>query len=132
MYEVEEINIEKLIYNIRGKQVMLDRDLAKLYGCKNGIKSINLAVKRNIYRFPEDFCFQLTEEEYRRFQVQNETSNLEKNYSRFQFETLNNPKNNRITVRLDNETFNKLNNYCEKENINYTDAIRNLIKKLDK
>ena len=95
MYEVEEINIENLIYNIRGKQVMLDRDLAKLYGCKNGTKSINLAVKRNIYRFPEDFCFQLTEEEYRSFQVQNETSSLEKNYSRFQFETLNNPKNNR-------------------------------------
>ena len=71
MYEVEEINIEKLIYNIRGKQVMLDRDLAKLYGCKNGTKSINLDVKRNIYRFPENFCFQLTEEEYRSFQVQN-------------------------------------------------------------
>ena len=71
------------------------RDLAKLYGCKNGTKSINLAVKRNIYRFPEDFCFQLTEEEYRSFQIQNETSSLEKNYSRFQFETLNNSKNNR-------------------------------------
>ena len=44
----------------------------------------------------------------------------------------NNPKNNRITVRLDNNTFNKLNKYCERENINYTDAIRNLIKTLDK
>ena len=44
----------------------------------------------------------------------------------------NNPKNNRITVRLYNDTFNKLNNYCERENINYTDAIRNLIKTLDK
>ena len=44
----------------------------------------------------------------------------------------NNPKNNRITVRLDNDTFNKLNKYCESEKINYTDAIRNLIKTLDK
>lgn len=43
-----------------------------------------------------------------------------------------NPKNNRITVRLDNDTFNKLNQFCRKENITYTDAIRKLIKKLDK
>lgn len=59
-----EINIDNLIYNIRSIQVMLDSDLAKLYNCKNGTKSINLAVKRNIVRFPSDFCFQLTEEEY--------------------------------------------------------------------
>ena len=48
----------------RGKQIMLDRDLAKLYQCKNGIKKINQAIKRNIARFPKDFCFQLTLEEY--------------------------------------------------------------------
>ena len=53
----DNIQIENLIYEIRGKQVMLDSDLAKLYGCKNGTKSLNLAVKRNIERFPEDFYF---------------------------------------------------------------------------
>ena len=55
--------IEKLIYEIRGKQVMLDSDLARLYGCANGTKTINLAVKRHKDRFPEDFCLQLTDEE---------------------------------------------------------------------
>ena len=58
------INIENMIYEIRGKQVMLDSDLAKLYQCKNGTKSINLAVKRHINRFPERFMFQLTKKEY--------------------------------------------------------------------
>ena len=76
----DNIKIENLIYEIRGKQVMLDSDLAMLYGCKNGTKSLNLAVKRHINRFPERFMFQLTKEEYSYI------------YSRFQFETLN--KNN--------------------------------------
>lgn len=76
----DNIKIENLIYEIRGKQVMLDSDLAMLYGCKNGTKSLNLAVKRHINRFPEIFMFQLTKEEY---------SSI---YSRFQIETLN--KNN--------------------------------------
>ena len=56
----DNIQIENLIYEIRGKQVMLDFDLAKLYGCKNGTKSLNLAVKRYINRFPERFMFRLT------------------------------------------------------------------------
>ncbi|MBR1413490.1 MAG: ORF6N domain-containing protein [Bacilli bacterium] len=72
----EELKIEDMIYEIRGKQVMLDSDLAYLYKCKNGTKSINLAVKRHIKRFPERFMFQLTEEEC-------------KECLRFQFETLN-------------------------------------------
>ncbi len=59
----DNIEIEDLIYEIRGKQVMLDSDLAKLYGRKNGTKSLNLAVKRNADRFPEDFYFQLTKNE---------------------------------------------------------------------
>ena len=57
----ENIKIENLIYEIRGKQVMLDSDLAKLYECKNGTKVINQAVNRNIDRFPTDFYFQLTD-----------------------------------------------------------------------
>jgi len=60
----EKIKIEDLIYEVRGKQVMLDSDLAKLYHCSNGTKTINQAVKRHINRFPERFMFQLTKEEY--------------------------------------------------------------------
>ena len=74
MEEIINTNIDEiknLIHTIRGKQVMLDSDVAELYHYKT--KSLNLAVKRNIERFPEEFCFQLTE---------NELSNL-----RFQFET---------------------------------------------
>ena len=58
------INIENLIYEIRGKQVMLDSDLARLYGCVNGTKTINQAVKRNVDKFPDDFYFQLTKNEF--------------------------------------------------------------------
>lgn len=50
-----EHEISNMIYDIRGKQVMLDSDLAKLYGYRNGTKAFNQAVKRNIDRFPERF-----------------------------------------------------------------------------
>ena len=53
--------IENLILTIRGKQVMLDRDLARLYGIET--KRLNQQVQRNLERFPEDFMFQLTKEE---------------------------------------------------------------------
>lgn len=43
---------------------MLDSDLATLYGCKNGTKEINQAVKNNIKKFPERYCFRITEKEY--------------------------------------------------------------------
>lgn len=59
----ENIKIEDMIYKIRGKQVMLDSDLAFLYECSNGTKDINKAVKRNSKKFPNDFYFQLTNEE---------------------------------------------------------------------
>ena len=68
MTNITNLKIEKLIYEIRGKQVMLDSDLARLYECINGTKDINKAVKRNIERFPSDFYFELTEEECSRFQ----------------------------------------------------------------
>ncbi len=54
--------IERKIYLIRGHKVMLDSDLAELYGVP--VKVLNQAVRRNISRFPEDFMFQLTKEEY--------------------------------------------------------------------
>lgn len=59
---VEKQNIEKLIYEVRGKQVILASDVARLY--ESETKIINQVVKRNINRFPENFCFQLTKEEY--------------------------------------------------------------------
>ncbi len=64
-----DAKIENMIYEIRGKQVMLDSDLAKLYQCANGTKDINKAVKRNMDRFPEDFYFELTNDECLRFQI---------------------------------------------------------------
>jgi len=73
--EKEEIKVENMIYEVRGKQVMLDRDLAKLYECANGTKTINLAVKRHIKRFPERFMFQLTEKEFNELRFQLETTN---------------------------------------------------------
>ena len=64
LIEKEDIKIENMIYEIRGKQVMLDNDLARLYKCKNGTKTINQAVKRHINRFPERYMFPLSEREY--------------------------------------------------------------------
>ena len=71
----DKIVIENLIYEVRGKQVMLDSDLARLYECANGTKTINLAVKRHINRFPERFMFQLTKDEYDNLRFQLETTN---------------------------------------------------------
>ena len=73
-YETEDI--KNLIYTIRGKQVMLDSDVAMLY--KYTTKNINKAMKRNIDRFPEDFCFQLTELEIENLRFHFGTSSLEK------------------------------------------------------
>lgn len=60
-------NIESLIKVIRGQQVMLDKDIAKLYGVE--VKVLNQAVKRNVERFPSDFRFQLTKEDCLRSQI---------------------------------------------------------------
>ena len=77
MYELkEELNIENMIYEIRGKQVMLDSDLARLYECTNGTKTINQAVKRHINKFPERYMFQLTKNEYDNLKSQIGTSSL--------------------------------------------------------
>ena len=77
MNEMAEIkDIESKIYNIRGVEVMLDSDLAKQYQCANGTKTINQAVKRNQDRFPNDFYFQLNENEYLNLKSQIGTANL--------------------------------------------------------
>lgn len=73
MNELKQSNVVNMIYEIRGKQVMLDSDLAKIYKCKNGTKTINLAVKRHINRFPERLIFQLTKEESKIIWFQTET-----------------------------------------------------------
>ncbi|MDE7368268.1 MAG: ORF6N domain-containing protein [Muribaculaceae bacterium] len=64
---LKPVRIESLIHIIREQQVMLDSDLARLYGVET--KVLNQAVKRNIQRFPEDFMFQLTKEECLRSQI---------------------------------------------------------------
>lgn len=66
-------NIENLIYEIRGKYVMLASDVANLYSSET--KIINQVVKRNKNRFPENFCFQLTLREWEILRSQNVTSN---------------------------------------------------------
>ena len=73
--EIEErkTKIEDRIFTIRGKQVMLDRDLAKLY--QVDVSQMNRQVKRNIERFPDDFMFQLTKEEHEYLKCQNGISN---------------------------------------------------------
>ena len=64
--------VARRIYVIRGQRVMLDSDLAELYQVPT--KSLNLAVRRNIRRFPEDFMFQINEEEFKNLRFQIETS----------------------------------------------------------
>ena len=64
--------IESLIITVRGKQVILDRDLARLYGVETF--RLNEQVKRNIERFPEDFMFQLSKEEFEKWKSQIATS----------------------------------------------------------
>lgn len=59
--EKDILQIENMIYIIRGQKVMLDSDLAKLYGVET--RTLNQAVKRNLERFPDDFMFQLNQDE---------------------------------------------------------------------
>lgn len=73
-----KVNIEELIYEIRGKQVMLDSDLAYLYECKNGTKEINQALKNNIEKFPERFSWKLTDEELKELRSKFLTANYNK------------------------------------------------------
>lgn len=70
MNGIEEL--KSRIHVIRGQQVMLDKDLAELYGVQT--RDLNKAVKRNIERFPEDFMFQLTKQEMENLMFQNGTS----------------------------------------------------------
>ena len=70
--EISNEEIKNLIYTIRGKQVMLDSDVAMLYHYPT--KRINETVNRNKQRFPENFCFQLTKDEMDKMWFQNVTT----------------------------------------------------------
>lgn len=70
--------IRSMIYTIRGKHVMVDSDLAELYKVTTG--NLNKAMKRNLSRFPEYFCFKLTELEYENLRFQNGSSSSNNNY----------------------------------------------------
>ena len=83
---ITPVLIESKIFVIRGKQVMIDRDLAELYGVET--KRITEAVKRNIERFPEEFRFQLTKEEYNFLRSQSVTLKNEDELLRSQIATL--------------------------------------------
>jgi phage regulator Rha-like protein len=75
------IPIQNLIYEIRGQKIMLDRDLAGLYDVE--VKRLNEATKRNIERFPSDFMFQLTQNEWDNLRSQIATTN--KNLSKVRY-----------------------------------------------
>ena len=73
--DIQHINIESLIIMLRGQQTLLDRDLAMLYGVET--RRLNEQVQRNIERFPEDFMFQLTKEEFENWKSQFATSKFQ-------------------------------------------------------
>ena len=71
---IEQKDIANLIYTVRGQKVMLDSDLAKIYGYET--KRLNEQVKRNITKFPDDFMFELTNDEVQDLWSQNATANI--------------------------------------------------------
>ena len=75
--EKEVFNIEDRIYKIRGVQVMLSSDVAKLYHVET--KALNQTIKRNINRFPNSFCFQLTNDEIDKLSLRSQFVTLNKN-----------------------------------------------------
>ena len=72
--EIDPQSFRNMIYVFRGQQVMLDRDLARLYGVDTRV--LNQAVKRNMERFPERFMFQLSKDEFENWKSQFVTSNI--------------------------------------------------------
>lgn len=80
--QIEVSQIQNMIYEIRGHRVMLDSDLANLYGVET--KYLNRQVKRNQKRFPSDFMFQLSKEEFESLRCQKVTSNEGKGGRRYQ------------------------------------------------
>ena len=113
--EISNEQIKRLIYTIRGKQVMLDSDVAMLYNYET--RKINQAVKRNLSRFPEDFCFQLTEEEFKLIKTQFNFINNEN--------IIDNSLRSQIVILEEN-----LSKGRHRKNINYKIMIKNSAKYL--
>ena len=84
----DNIRIEDLIYEVRGKQVMLDKDVAFLYNVET--KRVNEVIKRNINRFPDSFCFKLTKEELEGLSLRSQIATLNKsgNYTGMHYKYL--------------------------------------------
>ncbi len=74
----EKLNVEEMIYEIRGEYVMLDSDLARLYECKNGTKEVNQAVRNNPKKFPDRFSWKLSDEETEKLRSKFLTANISK------------------------------------------------------
>ena len=135
--EVEEI--KQKIYFIRGKQVILDSDIAEKYEVET--KKLNQAVKRNMERFPEQFCFQLTEVEFENLRSQIVTSSLNKN-NYVDIDTLNilSKKNDKVDVKiytkketkLNSKDINKFNTQYPKLEVKYTEKFHDRFLILDK
>ena len=108
-YELQIISdeeIKDLIYIVRGKQVMLDSDVANLYHYKT--KRINETVNRNKERFPESFCFQLTEEELEN--IRKQVMKRKNNWS--QFATSSNETENNLRSQIATSSLEK-DSYCK-------------------
>ena len=97
--EISTLQIEKKIFVIRGVQVMIDRDIAELYGVETRI--LNQAVKRNIERFPEEFMFQLNDEEFEKWKSQIVISNFGKDNWMSQFATSTSSRSQIVTLNTD-------------------------------
>lgn len=92
--EYNNLDLEKLIFEIRGVYVMLSSDVAKIYHVET--KVLNQTIKRNINRFPETFCFQLTNDELKNLSLRSQFVTLNNNNSsRSQIVTLNKSNNSR-------------------------------------
>ncbi len=111
--EITPILVQSKIFLIRGKQVMIDRDLAELYGVET--KRITEAVKRNIERFPEEFRFQITSEENEFLRSQFATSK-EEGILRSQSVT---SKKEKDSLRSQNATLNEENESQRGKHTNY-------------
>ena len=98
---ITQKEIESRIVNIRSQQVMLDSDLAEYYGVET--KALNRTVKRNIERFPEEFMFQLTKEEFEALRYHFGTLNEISSF-RYQTDTLKNDEMGDDSLRSQNAT----------------------------
>ena len=79
----DDVKVEDMIYEVRGKYGMLDSDLALLYGCKNGTKEVNQAVRNNPKKFPDRFSWRLSDEERNIFLVKNFDQKIETRGGRY-------------------------------------------------